>query len=75
VNSKEEAFVAITSKNSASGKDEKVLKYSYQVPGTTFSRMGRSVSGTEKLGGLRRYSPSAIRSRMSACFFRTALAC
>ncbi len=45
------------------------------MPGTTFSRMGRSVSGTEKLGGLRRYSPSAIRSRMSACFFRTALAC
>ena len=51
------------------------LSRANQVPGVTFSRIGRSVSGTRKLGAFRRYSPLASRSMISECFRRTALAC
>ena len=47
----------------------------HQVPGTTFSLMGRSASGTLKLGALLLYSPDWIRARISLCFFLTQLAC
>jgi hypothetical protein len=37
--------------------------------------MGRSASGTLKLGALLLYSPDLIRAMISLCFFLTQLAC